>query len=101
MATPSGDRGTLDLGTSVLAFLLPVVVGASAAVAQQPAVPHVTWHEAMLWLEELRNSGRQIVGADLVEVSPGEDPADEDTWDAIVGARLLYRLIGFALSSRG
>ncbi len=32
-------------------------------------------------------SGRQIVGADLCEVSPGQDE-----WDASVGARVLYRL---------
>jgi hypothetical protein len=28
------------------------------------------------------------------------DGADHDSWDAIVGARLLYRLIGTALASR-
>jgi hypothetical protein len=35
-------------------------------------------------------------------VAPGAaDPAGLDSWDAIVGARLLYRLIGCALASRG
>lgn len=41
-------------------------------------------------------SGRRVVGFDLVEVAPG---ADE--WDANVGARLLYKLCGAALASRG
>jgi agmatinase len=42
-------------------------------------------------------SGRSIVGFDLTEVAPGPDPADE--WDGNVGARLLYKMIGFALRS--
>ncbi len=59
------------------------------------------WHEAMLWLEELVASGRRIVGVDLCEVSPGSsgDPSGE-SWDAVVGSRLLYRLIGAALATR-
>jgi agmatinase len=56
----------------------------------------------MLWLEELTNSGRRIVGLDLCEVSPGpEGDAAGQSWDATVGARLLYRLIGTALLTRG
>ena len=59
------------------------------------------WHETMLWLEELVASGKRIVGVDLCEVSPGPggDPAGEG-WDAVVGSRLLYRLIGAALATR-
>jgi agmatinase len=62
------------------------------------------WHEALLWLDELARSGRRVVGLDLCEVNPG--PAwqgrddDADSWDAIVGARLLYRMIGTALACR-
>ena len=52
-------------------------------------------HEAYRILAEVVRSGRRIVGFDLNEVSPG---ADE--WDANVGARLLYKLIGFTLQSR-
>lgn len=58
------------------------------------------WGETMLWLEALARSGRRVVGVDLCEVSPGPqgDPRGE-SWDAIVGARLLYKLIGAALAS--
>jgi agmatinase len=57
--------------------------------------------EAMLWLGELARSGRRIVGFDLNEVAPGRERPAGEGWDEIVGARLLYRLIGFALQSRG
>jgi len=68
-----------------------------------PVPGGLTWHEAMLWLEELVLSGRRLVGFDLCEVAPA--PAERggtpgEGWDEIVGARLLYRLIGFALLSR-
>ncbi len=59
------------------------------------------WPETMLWLDELSRSGRRVVGLDLVEVSPGFPAPAGDTWDAMVGARLLYRLIGCALRTRG
>ena len=62
-----------------------------------PVPGGLTWHEAMLWLDELTRSGRRIVGFDLTEVAPRGAAPDEDGWDAIVGARLLYRLLGFAL----
>lgn len=45
-------------------------------------------------LEKLVDSGRQIIGADLCEVSPG---ADE--WDANVGARILYKLAHYIAAS--
>ncbi len=48
--------------------------------------------EACHLLAVLAGSGRRIVGFDLNEVAPGEGE-----WDANVGARLLYKLCGFAL----
>lgn len=54
-----------------------------------------TWNEAIGLLRALVRGGRRIVGLDLCEVSPG---ATE--WDANVGARLLYKMIGFALMSQ-
>jgi agmatinase len=63
-----------------------------------PVPGGLTWAEAMLWLEELKASGRRILGCDLVEVAPSAALSGGDSWDAIVGARLLYRLAG-ALSA--
>ncbi len=69
-----------------------------------PVPGGLSWTEALLWLEELAKCGKQVVGLDLNEVNPGEPDFrggdEEDSWDAIVGARLLYRLIGAALPSR-
>jgi agmatinase len=65
-----------------------------------PVPGGLMWSEAMLWLEELARSKRKIVGLDLNEVSPGDASPEIDSWDAIVGARLLYRLIGTALAAR-
>lgn len=59
-----------------------------------------TWNEANLWLDELVRSGRRIVGFDLNEVAPAAGVDDGSGWDENVGARLLYRLIGFMLRSQ-
>ncbi len=48
-------------------------------------------------LAYVQESGRTIVGFDLCEVAPGPGG---DEWDGNVGARLLYKMIGFALRSR-
>jgi len=66
-----------------------------------PVPGGLTWEEAMMVLRQLVKSGRLIVGLDLNEVSagPAGDP-DGASWDAMIGARLLYRLIGFALATR-
>ena len=65
-----------------------------------PVPGGLTWGEAMLWLEELARSGRRVVGLDLNEVNPGPTGPEQDSFDAIVGARLFYRMIGVALLSR-
>jgi agmatinase len=57
-----------------------------------PVPGGLSWNEAIGLLRALRRAGKRIVGLDLCEVSPG---ASE--WDANVGARLLYKMIGFAL----
>jgi len=64
-----------------------------------PVPGGLSWNEAMLWLDELVRSGRRLVGFDLNEVAPAADSLDGAGWDENVGARLLYRLIGFALRS--
>lgn len=64
-----------------------------------PVPGGLTWEELLLWLGCLANSGKQVVGLDLCEVNPGPQKDDMDSWDAIVGARLLYKSIGAALGS--
>lgn len=62
-----------------------------------PVVGGLSFAEACLLLRALVESGRRIVGFDLCEVAP--DPEGRSEWDANVGARVLYKLIGFALLS--
>ncbi len=57
-----------------------------------PVPGGLSWNEALGLLRAIHRSGKRIVGLDLCEVSPGESE-----WDANVGARLLYKMIGFAL----
>lgn len=62
-----------------------------------PVPGGLSWHQATGLLAAVVRSGRRIVGLDLCEVAPGPRG---DEWDANVGARLLYKMIGFALLSR-
>lgn len=61
-----------------------------------PVPGGLSWNEAIGLLRAVRRAGKRIVGLDLCEVSPGETE-----WDANVGARLLYKMIGFALLTQG
>jgi agmatinase len=54
--------------------------------------------EAVAIVRMVVESGRRIVGIDLDEVAP--DPDGRSEWDGNVGARLLYKMIGFALLSQ-
>jgi agmatinase len=60
-----------------------------------PVPGGLSWNEALGLLRAIHRSGKKIVGLDLCEVSPGETE-----WDANVGARLLYKMIGYALLTR-
>jgi agmatinase len=62
-----------------------------------PVPGGLSYREAVALIAAVKKSGRTLVGFDLNEVAPGPDG---DEWDANVGARLLYKLIGFALTSR-
>lgn len=62
-----------------------------------PVPGGLTFQQASAILAAVVRSGRRIVGFDLCEVAPGP-PGDE--WDANVGARVLYKLIGYALASQ-
>jgi agmatinase len=61
-----------------------------------PVPGGLSFQEACALLAGVVRSGRRIVGLDLVEVAPGP----EGDWDGNVGARLLYKMIGWALASR-
>jgi agmatinase len=62
-----------------------------------PVPGGLSFQEAVALIAGVVRSGRRIVGFDLTEVAP--DPAGGQ-WDGNVGARLLYKMIGFALRSR-
>ncbi len=59
-----------------------------------PVPGGLSWPEALVLLRVLGESGRRIVGFDLCEVGASE-------WDAIVGARMLYKLAGWAIKTGG
>ncbi len=62
-----------------------------------PVPGGLSFQEACALVAGVARSGRRIVGLDLVEVAPGPDG---DAWDGNVGARLLYKMIGWMLSSQ-
>jgi agmatinase len=57
-----------------------------------PVPGGLSWNEAIGLLRAIVRAKKRIVGLDLCEVAPGDIE-----WDANVGARLLYKMIGFAL----
>lgn len=61
-----------------------------------PVPGGLSYNEAIYLLLTLAKSGKRVVGFDLNEVAPG--PTDE--WDAIVGARLLYKLCNLLLNQK-
>ena len=62
-----------------------------------PVPGGLSFPEVCHLFEVLAKSGRRIVGFDLVEVAPG--PNGED-WNANVGARVLYKMLGATLKSQ-
>jgi len=63
-----------------------------------PVPGGLSFQQASWLCGDVVRSGRRIVGFDLNEVAPGPDG---DEWDANVGARILYKLIGWTLRSGG
>ena len=62
-----------------------------------PVLGGLSFPELSFLMRAVVESGRRIVGFDLCEVAP--DPAGGE-WDGNVGARVLYKQIGWALLSR-
>jgi len=100
-----GGEAFTDLADQIAAELPQEVYVTFDVDALEPSLcPHtgtpvpggLTFHQALAVLRAVVRSGRRIVGFDLCEVAPGPD----GDWDANVGARLLYKLIGYALLSR-
>lgn len=68
-----------------------------------PCCPHtgtpvpggLSYDEATYLLQRTVDSGRRIIGFDVVEVCP----AEQDRTDAVVGARILWKLCGQTLRS--
>lgn len=56
-----------------------------------PVPGGLSFNQASLLLDALRQSGKRVIGFDLVEVCPAESGGN---WDANVGARVLYKLCG-------
>lgn len=62
-----------------------------------PVVGGLSYYQVVMLLNEVVNTGRKIIGADLVEVSP----ENEGEWNANVGARLAYKLANLMGKSNG
>ena len=65
-----------------------------------PVPGGLSFQQASQVLALLKESKKQVVGMDLVEVAPGPS-TDEPEWDANVGARILYRMCGLIDQSSG
>lgn len=63
-----------------------------------PVPGGLTFPEVCHLLEVLAKSGKRVVGFDLCEVAPG---ARGEDWNANVGARVLYKLLGCTLKTQG
>jgi agmatinase len=55
-----------------------------------------SFEQAAYLLSRLGQSGKEIIGFDLVEVAPGDDD-----WDGNVGARMLYHMCGVLAKNNG
>jgi agmatinase len=92
-------RVTADLPRDVyVSFDIDALDPALCPHTGTPVPGGFSFAEATAILRVLVESGRRIVGLDLNEVAP--DPEGRSEWDGNVGARLLYKMIGFTLLSQ-
>ncbi|HLP65613.1 agmatinase family protein [Flavobacterium sp.] len=56
-----------------------------------------SFEQATYLFNKLAESGKEIIGFDLVEVAPGEN----DDWDGNVGARMLFHMCGVLAKNNG
>lgn len=64
-----------------------------------PVPGGMSYQQAVYLLAQIVNSGRSIIGFDLVEVSPCTD--SDEQWNANIGARILYKLCNLTLPKYG
>lgn len=72
--------------------------GLNALYCQNTGTPvpgGLSYEQLIYLLNRFTDSGKEIIGFDLVEVAPGEND-----WDGNVGARLLYHLCGVLAKSQ-
>jgi agmatinase len=62
-----------------------------------PVPGGLSFEQAVYLIKQVVKSGRRIIGFDLNEVAPGDDP----DWNGAVGARLLYKLCNWMAVSQG
>jgi agmatinase len=91
------DRIVAELPTCVyVSFDIDGLDPAMCPNTGTPVPGGLSFHEATYLLSRLVAGGKRIVGFDLNEVAPGPD----SEWDANVGARLLYKIIGYTLRTQ-
>lgn len=61
-----------------------------------PVPGGLSFEQVAYLLSALADSGKEIIGFDLVEIAPGDDD-----WDGNVGARMLFNLCGALAKSNG
>jgi agmatinase len=64
-----------------------------------PVAGGLSLDQVFFLFHQLAESGRQIVGFDLNEVSSGGEELDSVEWDGNVGARVLFKLCGWAVKT--
>jgi len=64
-----------------------------------PVPGGLSYNQAVFMIQMLHENGHNLIGFDLVEVSPGKSEIPGEGLDEVVGSRLLYELSCFALAS--
>jgi agmatinase len=92
------DRMILPLPKDVyLSFDIDGLDPALCPGTGTPVPGGLSFAQALGLMRAVVKSGRRLVGFDLNEVAPQAG----SEWDANVGARLLYKMVGYSLKSRG
>lgn len=89
-----------ELGENVyISFDIDALNPALCPHTGTPVPGGLEFEQAFFLFKMMIAKGKKIVGFDICEVAPGE--GSEGEWDAIIGARTLYRLAVLAAKSQG